>query len=83
MNPIGVNSKFYLSPKKTIVGSSTRDRADRRSHLAGRRPNNSFSEYWLRIDVPEHPAPGFPVKEIEEDIGELVKRHAELIANTP
>ncbi|KDR80253.1 hypothetical protein GALMADRAFT_242588 [Galerina marginata CBS 339.88] len=45
---------------------------------------NSFTEYWLRIDVPENPTPGFPEKEIEEDIvGELVKRHAEWVENTP
>ncbi|KAF4618837.1 hypothetical protein D9613_010068 [Agrocybe pediades] len=46
--------------------------------------SNAFSEYWLRIDIPETPTPGFPAKEIEEDIvAELVRRHAEWIANTP
>ncbi|KAH9478341.1 Phosphopantothenate--cysteine ligase CAB2 [Psilocybe cubensis] len=46
-------------------------------------PSNSFSEYWLRIDIPEHPAPGVLVKEIEEDIvAELVKRHTEWVENT-
>lgn len=45
---------------------------------------NSFSEYWLRINLPEHPLPGAPVKEIEEDIvQELVRRHTEWIENTP
>ncbi|KJA25514.1 hypothetical protein HYPSUDRAFT_404010 [Hypholoma sublateritium FD-334 SS-4] len=45
---------------------------------------NSFSEYWLRINLPEHPLPDAPVKEIEEDIvQELVRRHTEWIENTP
>ena len=45
---------------------------------------NLFSEYWLRINLPEHPLPGAPVKEIEEDIvQELVRRHTEWIENTP
>jgi phosphopantothenate-cysteine ligase len=37
----------------------------------------SFEEQWLRIKIPdEDPVPGFPIKEIEEDIvDELVKRH--------
>ncbi|KAF9051659.1 phosphopantothenate-cysteine ligase [Panaeolus papilionaceus] len=44
------------------------------------KPADTFEEYWLRIDIPAHPAPGEAVKEIEEDIvAELVKRHAEWI----
>ena len=44
--------------------------------------NNSFHEVWLRIDIPETVHPGFPVKEIEEDIvSELVKRHREWADN--
>ncbi|KIM46722.1 hypothetical protein M413DRAFT_261425 [Hebeloma cylindrosporum] len=42
--------------------------------------SNSFDEVWLRIDLPETLHPGFPVKEIEEDIVlELVKRHGEWV----
>ena len=45
--------------------------------------NNSFLEVWLRIDIPETVHPGFPVKEIEEDIVlELVKRHREWVDNS-
>lgn len=44
------------------------------------KPADTSEEYWLRIDIPAHPAPGEAVKEIEEDIvAELVKRHAEWI----
>jgi len=45
--------------------------------------SNSFQEFWLRIDIPEIVHPGFPVKEIEEDIVlELVKRHQEWVNNS-
>ncbi|PPQ70311.1 hypothetical protein CVT24_013006 [Panaeolus cyanescens] len=55
------------SPPPTVVADATK-------------PTDPFDEYWLRIDIPAHPAPGEPVKEIEEDIvAELVKRHAEWI----
>ena len=42
---------------------------------------DTFEERWLRIKVPdEDPVPGFPIKEIEEDIvEELVRRHTEWI----
>jgi len=42
---------------------------------------DEFDERWLRINIPEGDAvPGFPVKEIEEEIvEELVKRHTEWI----
>ena len=42
---------------------------------------DEFDEQWLRINIPEGDAvPGFPVKEIEEEIvEELVKRHTEWI----
>jgi len=46
--------------------------------------SESFVEQWLRIELPETPIPGFPVKEIEEDIvNELVRRHGEWVENTP
>ena len=43
--------------------------------------SDEFDEQWLRINIPEgDTVPGFPVKEIEEDIvEELVKRHTEWI----
>jgi len=45
--------------------------------------SNSFHEMWLRIDIQETLHPGFPVKEIEEDIVlELVKRHGEWVDNS-
>jgi phosphopantothenate-cysteine ligase len=46
-------------------------------------PSDPFQEFWLRIDIPETTHPGFPVKEIEEDIVlELVKRHQEWVNNS-
>ncbi|EDR07987.1 uncharacterized protein LACBIDRAFT_185029 [Laccaria bicolor S238N-H82] len=39
--------------------------------------SDTFSEYWLRIDIPDSTVPASQVKEIEEDIvTELVKRHS-------
>jgi len=42
---------------------------------------DTFEERWLRIKIPDDdPVPGFPIKEIEEDIvEELVRRHTEWI----
>ena len=42
---------------------------------------NHFEAQWLRIDIKDKQSvPGFPVKEIEEDIvHELVRRHTEWI----
>jgi len=38
--------------------------------------STGFVESWLRIDIPENPAPGEVVKEIEEDIiKELYEMH--------
>ncbi|KAF8903349.1 phosphopantothenate-cysteine ligase [Gymnopilus junonius] len=46
---------------------------------------DSFSEHWLHIDVADTvQTPGFPIKEIEEDIvAELVRRHLEWIGKAP
>ncbi|KAJ3507522.1 hypothetical protein NLJ89_g6255 [Agrocybe chaxingu] len=64
-----------------------------KKHLHGPPPNprpatdgsDEFLEHWLRINVAHtNQTPGFPLKEIEEDIvAELVRRHTEWIARTP
>jgi len=44
---------------------------------------DQFEAQWLRIDIQDKQSvPGFPVKEIEEDIvHELVRRHTEWIGS--
>ncbi|PPQ81403.1 hypothetical protein CVT26_007676 [Gymnopilus dilepis] len=73
----GVNSRTEESEGQQESGNSAD--GGKQEELA-----DSFTETWLRIDASETVAtPGFPVKEIEEDIvAELVKRHGDWIGDS-
>ena len=73
----GVNSRTEESEGQQDSGNSAD--GGKQEELA-----DSFTETWLRIDASETVAtPGFPVKEIEEDIvAELVKRHGDWIGDS-